>query len=266
MNLFTFELRRRLLAIFWWVLGLSTLQLFMLSFYPLMAKEQGMMDLILQYYPKEMLAAFGLSNASSLGELSGYLIFSFIFAQVALAIYASIEGFTVLSLEETENFADFLLTRPISRKRIFLIKYGSCFLAMSLVALATIASTIVGILFFGEGAVISQNMNLLFLSLFPLQLLFFVTAMSISQMMKVVRSPITLAMGLGFGMYMLYAMRGALDSEGLRYLNFFNYLDISLILQNEGIEPIFYVLTVLIVGLGSGFSYYAYLHRNIVSK
>lgn len=266
MNLFAFELKRRRIAIFWWVLGLSALQLFMLSFFPLMAKEQGMMDLILQYYPKEMLAAFGLANATSLGDLSGYLIFSFIFAQVALAIYASMEGFTVLSLEETENFADFLLTRPVSRTYIFVIKYGSCLLANSILALAVIASTMIGIFYFGEGATITRNILILFASLLPLQLLFFASAMAITQTMKTVRSPLTLSMGLGFGMYMLYAMRGALDSEGLRYLNYFSYLDISRILQNEGIEPVFILLTILIVFGASGISYVRYLHRNIVSK
>jgi ABC-2 type transport system permease protein len=266
MNLLRFEFKQKLKVLFWWSVGLSALQLFMLSFFPLMAENQAMWDLILQYYPKEMLAAFGLSNASSLGNIEGYLIFSFIFAQVALAIFASIEGFSMLSVEESENIADFLLTKPISRSHIFRMKLRNSIILFSILSIITSLSTTLGIVWFASDVVIGMPIITLFLSLLPLQWLFFVTALLLSLGMKSLRSPVTLAMGLGFGMYMMYALGAAIESDLFRYINYFNYVDISIILNNEPIEPVFVFLTIIISFLAPGLAHYRYLKKDIVSK
>ena len=266
MNLLRFELQRRFTSLLWWIVGLGSLQLIMLSFFPIMAREQEVMDLILKYYPPELLAAFGLANATTLGEITGYLVFSFIFAQVALAIHASIEGFSILTIEESENFADFLLTKPISRRHIYVMKSLSMIIVMSILSVATIVFTLIGIVWFAPDTTISNSMMLLFVSLFPLQALFYITALTISQGLTSLRSPTTLAMGLGFGMYMLYALRGALDYDILRYINFYNYVDIATILNQEPLDWVLVGLGLIMVFGGLFVSYNAYLRRNITSK
>lgn len=266
MNLLRFELKQKLNVLFWWSVGLSALQLFMLSFFPLMAENQAMWDLILQYYPKEMLAAFGLANAASLGNIEGYLIFSFIFAQVALAIFASIEGFSALSVEESENIADFLLTKPISRPHIFRMKMRSSIILFIILSIMTSLSTTIGILWFAPDVIIGMPITTLFLSLLPLQWLFYITALLISVWMKSLRSPVTLAMGLGFGMYMMYALGAAIESDLFRYINYFNYVDISVILNNEPIEPVFIILFIIIAFGAPFLAQHRYLNKDIVSK
>ncbi|MBS3971888.1 MAG: ABC-2 transporter permease [Erysipelotrichia bacterium] len=165
MNLLKFELTQKRSSLLWWSLGLSGLQFFMLSFFPLMAENQQMWDLILEYYPKEMLAAFGLANAATLGSIEGYLIFSFIFAQVALAIYASIVGFSMLSVEENENIADFLLTKPISRQLIFKHKTIAAIISFIILSVVTSLSTYLGIVWFAPEVNIPPQVYTLFLSL-----------------------------------------------------------------------------------------------------
>lgn len=266
MNLLRFEIKRKFTALLWWSLGLGSLQLMMLSFFPLMAENQSMWDLILTYYPPEMLAAFGLANAASLGNIEGYLIFSFIFAQVALAIFASLEGFNALSAEESENIADFLLTKPISRTHVFMMKVTSALILMAILSLMTALSTLLGIVWFASDTSLTLSLLLLFLSLLPLQWLFYVSALLISQFMANLRSPTTLAMGLAFGMYFLYGLGAAIESDVLRYFTYFNYIDLSLILNQKPFEVSFIILAVLI-GLGACLlSYQLYLRRNIVSK
>lgn len=266
MNLLCFEIRRRIPSLMWWMLGLSSLQIMMLSLFPVMASEYEIMDMILRYYPPELLAAFGLSSAVSLGDIHGVLIFSFIFAQVALAIHASIEGFSILTYEESENFADFLLTKPRSRKAIFITKSLAMLIIMSILSIITALSTVVAMVWFAPQVPISQPIIILLLTLLPLQLLFYVSAMSISQFLPTVKTPVSLAMGLSFGMYMMYALRGALDFDLLRYLNFYNYVDITLILNQKPIPWVFVIISVVVVVGGIIGSQIAYDHRNIVSK
>jgi ABC-2 type transport system permease protein len=266
MNLLKFELTQKRSGLLWWSLGLSGLQFFMLSFFPLMAENQQMWDLILEYYPKEMLAAFGLANAASLGSIEGYLIFSFIFAQVALAIYASLVGFSMLSVEENENIADFLLTKPISRPLIFKHKTIAAIISFIILSVVTSLSTYLGIVWFAPEVNIPPQVFTLFLSLLPLQYLFYVTALGLSQFMRSLRSPTTLAMGLAFGMYMLYALGAAIESDMLRYFNYFNVVDIAVILNNESIDLIFVIIGVSVGMLAPSISYIRYLKKDILSK
>ena len=71
--------------------------------------------------PKELLAAFGMDTID-LSTVLGYFSFILMFAQLCLAIQAGNYGFGLVSIEESELTADFLMTKPVSRVRILTSK------------------------------------------------------------------------------------------------------------------------------------------------
>jgi len=80
-----------------------------------------MMTEMLAKFPKELLIAFGMDNLNY-ATILGYISFYFLFIQLCLAIQAGNFGFGLVSIEENEMTADFLLTRPVSRMKILTSK------------------------------------------------------------------------------------------------------------------------------------------------
>ena len=66
-------------------------------------------------FPKELLIAFGMVDMDW-STILGFFGLVFVFVQICLAIQAANYGFSLVSIEETEWTADFLLSKPVSRK------------------------------------------------------------------------------------------------------------------------------------------------------
>ena len=72
-------------------------------------------------FPPELRAAFGL-DALDMATVLGFYGFVFLFVQLCLAIQAGNYGFGLVSIEESELTADFLLSKPVSRAQILTSK------------------------------------------------------------------------------------------------------------------------------------------------
>ncbi len=72
-------------------------------------------------FPKELLMAFGMVNMDW-STILGFFALIFLFVQICLAIQAANYGFGLVSIEENEWTADFLLTKPVGRGGIMTSK------------------------------------------------------------------------------------------------------------------------------------------------
>ena len=66
------------------------------------------MNEMMEKFPEELLIAFGMNNMNYATVL-GYISFYFLFIQLCLAIQAGNYGFGLVSIEENELTADFLV-------------------------------------------------------------------------------------------------------------------------------------------------------------
>ncbi len=264
MNIFRFELTKHLRSILLWSLGILALTLFMMSFFPFMQSEYELMDLVLKYYPEELLKAFGLANVQSMATLEGYIPFIFIFIQLILAMHASTLGFRALTVEESERTADFLLTKPITRTRIYLSKISSGVVQLLMIALFSwLTLTVMIAVFANEEPIDQKAMTMLYASIPLFQLVYFSLGLVISMSLRHVRSIMGYAMGLSFATYGIYSIKGILDIDWLKYATPFHYFESSAILKDATIDPTFLVLSSILIILSMIGSYQGYLRRNI---
>lgn len=266
MNIFKYEFNTYSKSILIWGLSIAMITIFFFAIFPTFAKDATMAETMLEHYPKEMLAAFGMNTALPLSSVAGYLVFTFAFLQLFLAIQAANYGFSILSIEERELTADFLMSKPVSRRRIIVSKFLAAFLALTLVNGITWISVYGSIEIFRAGkAYDGGQIAILLSSIVLFQLFFMCFGMVVSVMVSKIRSVLSYSMALAFGMYVLNAVRAIVDGNLLGFFTPFYHFDPGYILENRGYNVSFVMISVVMIVISMVLSYYLYLRRNIHS-
>lgn len=262
-NIFNHEFRTRLKSVLIWSFGLTVLIGFFFSLFPVFADQANLMNEFLARYPPQLRAAFGFDKMD-ISTVLGFYSFLFMFVQLCLAIQASNYGFGLVSIEESELTADFLLSKPVSRFQVMTSKLLAALAGLTLTNLWVWVCTLVSITLFSEGKPYStQTLFLLLISIVIFQLFFLGVGLAISLLVKRVRSVTPYALGLGFGAYVLSAFSGVLGDVALEYLTPFKHLDPTAIVRNGAYNSPLVLLNVAVTLAALAASYWLYLRRDI---
>lgn len=263
-NIFKFELKMYWKSFFLWSLGIVAVQMIMMLFYPSVAQDAQIMELILENYPEELLQAIGLGEHVSLATVLGYYTFVFVFVQLILGVQSAYYGFQFLSTEEREHTADFLFSKPVTRTRILGEKYLAAFCILLLTSLVVVAGTFVSIELFRDGKEYEiRPLILLILSVPIFQLFFFSIGMLITVGTNKIRSVVSYALGFGFGLYVLNAFRSIVGGEFLGILTPYYHFEPSYILMEESFPMERGMVSIGFILLAHSITYVAYRKRNI---
>ena len=140
-NIFRYEFGSRLKSVLIWSLGLVFLIVFFFSIYTGFADQAELLNQLMAKFPPELLTAFGLDKMNMATVLGLYGLI-FMFAQLCLAIQASNYGFGLVSVEEGELTADFLLSKPVSRAQVLTSKLLAALASLTLTNLVVWLSLI----------------------------------------------------------------------------------------------------------------------------
>ena len=266
MNIFKFELKGYIKSMFIWAGSITFFLFLYMAFFPSMASDPEAFNSLMEAFPDEVMALMGINPDLPMMTIMGYYSLTMSMVLIPVAIQASNYGFNILSVEERELTADFLLTKPISRRKIFLSKFFAAFISLAATNIAIWIATLVAfILFKGDDNPEMFKVIVLLSSIVLFQLFFLNVGMMISVMVKKVPSVISFSMGLGFGMFILSSLGKMLSSEFLDVLSPFNHFDPGYILVNGTYDIIPSIISVFIIITSFVVSYFLYLRRNIAS-
>lgn len=262
-TIFLHEFRTRLRSILIWSLAVAALVIFFFSLFPAFADEAALMNEMLSRFPPGLRDAFGLGNLD-LARVLGFYSFLFIFVQLCLAIQAGNYGFGLVSIEESELTADFLLSKPVSRWQVLNSKLLAAFTSLTITNLVVWASSFIAILLFRGGrAYETSTLILLLVSIVIFQLFFLSVGLVVSLLVKRVRSVTPYSLGLGFGTYVLSAFSGVFTDVKLEYITPFKHLDPAYIVNHAAFDTPLVVLNVAVTIVSLIASYWLYLRRDI---
>lgn len=262
-NIYRHEFRTRLKSVVIWSLALTFLVAFYFSLFPVFADQAALMNELLAKYPPELRAAFGLDNMD-LATVLGFYSFIFLFVQLCLAIQASNYGFGLVSVEESELTADFLLSKPVSRTQVLTSKLLAALTSLTLTNLVVWVSSFAAIaLFRGEHEYEPLTLILLLLSIVIFQLFFLSVGLAVSLLVKRVRSVTPYALGLGFGAYVLSAFSGVFGDVTLELITPFKHLDAASIVRNGAYDTPLVLLNAAVTLVSLAMSYWLYIRRDI---
>ena len=163
------------------------------------------------------------------GSILGFYSTYFgIYIVLLTGIYAMSTGATILSKEEKEKTAEFLLTRPLSRQSIFTTKMVSLYtLTLAIIVLQAIVAAIS----FSVAAETAVDWgNFVTMHIHGAVLILFFTALGVllSLFLNTKTNFMGLVFGIIFGSYFLNAISKATEeTEWMGYMSPFNYVDFN---------------------------------------
>jgi ABC-2 type transport system permease protein len=263
MNIFLHEFKTYLKSVLIWSLALVLIIMVFLSIFTSFAIDAAVFSQMMSSFPKELLVAFGMENFDW-SNILGFFAVVFLFCQLCLAIQAANYGFGLVSIEERELTADFLLAKPVSRSRILTSKLLAALVALTITnAVVWVTSFAAVHAFQNENGYNSTALLLLLASIVILQLFFFSVGLLISLLVKRVRSITPFSLALAFGMYFLNAFSDMAGGIKLEIISPFKQFDANYIIRNTAYDaPLALLCAAVIVASVAG-SYWLYSRRNI---
>jgi ABC-2 type transport system permease protein len=264
MNIYKHEFKSNLKSVLIWSGSISALILVFMSIYPGFSKDAALLQEAMANFPKELLIAFGMTNMDWSNVL-GYFGLIFLFCQICLAIQAANYGFSLVSIEENELTADFLLAKPVNRPKIMTNKLLAALTGLTITNIVVWISSFLFIPLFNSGKEYPvKSLVMLLLSIVVFQLFFLSVGMVISLLVKRVRNVTPFSMALVFGLYILNAFGGMLGEKSLEIISPFKHFDPNYILKNAAYDPLVLISVTIILIAVIG-SYMLYTRRNILS-
>jgi len=263
MNIFQQEFKMHLKSVIIWSGAQAALIFVYVSLFSSFAQDAELMAEMMANFPEALLTAFGLNNVN-LSTVLGYFSFVFLFVQLCLAIQAANYGFALVSIEEREWTADFLLSKPVGRAQIMTSKLLAALGGLTLTNAVVWISSF-GFLnsFKGDQTYETKPLLLLLLSIVVFQLFFLSVGLVISLLVKRIRSVTPYSMGLGFGMYVLSVFGDMLGESVLEKLTPFKHFNPNYIVQHGAYDAPLVLISVVVIVAALVGSYGLYTRRNI---
>ena len=248
-----------------WSVSVSLVLLVYMSLFSSFAENAAILNEMMTQFPEELLMAFGMTGVD-MSTVLGFYGFAFLFCQICLSIQASNYGFGLVSLEERDMTADFLLAKPVSRAHILTSKLLAALTGLTITNIVVWISSFVFIgLFKGDREYDTGSLLLLLSSIVLFQLFFLTVGILISLLMKKVRSVTPLSMALAFGMYVVSAFGGMLGDAKLELITPFKHFEPNYILTHAAYDMPLVLISVSVILISITGSYVLYARRNINS-
>ncbi len=261
MNVFRQEFRMSRLTMLVWIIALVLVTTMFVSLFPAFSNDIEASRKLLENFPPQLRAAFGLS-LSSFFTFLGFYAYTFTYIGLAGAIQAMNLGLISLSREASAHTTDFLLTKPISRSRIFVAKLSSALLVLIITNLVLTSVTLLLTQLFSTGSFNMNTFLLLNLAFGIVQIIFLAIGMLVSQLVRKVKSSIALTLGIVFGFFAIGLLQATTNDDTLRYLTPFKYFDHMKVVSDGAYQPQFVWLSAALVIVAIAVSFFLYTRRD----
>jgi ABC-2 type transport system permease protein len=263
MNIYKHEFSMNFKSVVTWSVSIILLMLAFMSIFSSLAVDAATLQEAMSKFPKELLIAFGMTDMDW-STVLGFFGLVFLFCQICLAIQASNYGFSLVSIEERELTADFLLAKPVTRTKVLTSKLLAAISGLTITNLVVwITSFTVINLFKGDRGYEARPLAYLLLSIVVFQMFFLSVGLLISLLVKRIRNVTPFSMGLAFGMYMLNAFGGMIGEQSLEIISPFKQFDPNYILKNAAYDLPLTLICLAVIVVAIPASYVLYLRRNI---
>ena len=264
MNVYKHELKTNYKTALVWIVTLCGIASMIMAFFPMMKAEMDIFVKMMDSFPPVMKAMMGIV-VENFNTSIGYYTFAFTYTVLFGAIQAMNLGIGIVSKEERERTADFLLTKPISRVKILTSKLLSALTIFIITNITYSAVSAVFVVSMSDGNFALTELVLINASLFLTQLIFFSIGLSISVLAKKIKTVLPVSLGLVFAFFAISAFAVTSTDDKLRYLTPFQYFKTDYILAQGKYETVYAIIGLSIIIGGIIASYAIYKRRDVHS-
>jgi len=265
MNIYKHEFKANFRSVVTWSISIVILVSLFMAFAKSFTADTALMDDMLSKFPRELLIAFGMADMN-MSTILGFFGLIFLFCQICIAIQAANYGFALVSIEERELTADFLLAKPIKRTTILTNKLLSAFTGLTITNAVTWISSFTFISINSDGKAFDvKALLMLLISIVLFQLVFLSVGLVISLLVKRVRNVTPYSMALVFGTYMANAFGGMIGEDSLEIISPFKHFEPNYIIKHAAYNLPLVMISVIVTIISIVASYILYQRRNIPS-
>lgn len=261
MNIFLHELKACRKSIIIWACSMTILAVLYIFLFKGLGSDIESFKAFLNNMPDVMKKVFNIL-IDSISTLEGFYSFVFSFVVLCGAIQAMNLGTAIVSKEIRDKTADFLMTKPVSRKTIMTSKLMAAFSAL------VITNMIYQVLTILVAVVVVNSFNIkiffmISLTMFFVQLMFMALGILISVLAGKIKSVISVSLSTVFGFYILGSLGSFLGEERVRYLSPFRYFDSAYIIEHATYETSFVVVGIVFIIAAIAGSYLVYIKKDV---
>lgn len=264
MNLFLRELRANRKSMIIWSAAMIFLIITGMAKYSAAvdAGGGGLNDIIMQM-PKALQRLFG-AGAFDFNNILDYFAVLYLYIALMGGIHAAMLGTGIISKEERDKTAEFLMVKPISRTKVVSCKLLAALLCSIIFNLVTAVSSYVTMSYYaGNTESFANGLMKLMFGMLAIQWIFLVTGSFFASVIKKPKFAMAIASYSVLLMFMLSAFADISDSaEFLRYFTVFKYFDAKDLLKDSWSAIYAGISFALILALLTG-TYKTYTKRDI---
>lgn len=258
------ELARNRTALIVWTVTMILFSVFLMTFFPTIRDQAVELQRLMEQYPKELVAAFNFDRLKMADPMGFYGTQVYIFITLFGSIYAMLLFISVLSREESEHTAEFLLTRPVTRSKVLIAKTMAAFTNITIFNLAFGICNLILFDLYARGEYDVNILILLIIGPYLMHLLFGAVGLLISVFVVKARSVYPVSIGVVLGTYFASVVSTLSDdAKDLRYLTPFKYFDAADIVEDERIATLSLIVLGVALIFGIGASLYFYSKKDI---
>jgi ABC-2 type transport system permease protein len=237
--LFYMEMRRNARSLILWSLIIGALIFFTMSFFRTFRVYQQQIESMVQIIPAMAVKMRGFSNISDIFSVIGfYTANNLIYMMLLGSIYSIVLSSNILLKEEYGKTAEYLMSRPISRREIFTTKMALAFMNIIILNLVATLTGFVAIQLYKSGVFNLKPFLVISLYTLLLNLLFGALGFFISAIMKRARPVTFFCVGLTLVLYFIYSISRMTGIDGtFGYLSPFKWVNVDVLSPSYGVEP-----------------------------
>lgn len=262
MHIIKWELKAQSKGLIIWCVVMIVLIVMMTSEFSAYYNNPEMLDL-LNSIPEQMLRAFSMDNAN-LTTTTGYLSLVSFYFYLILGVFAVLLGSSIISKEERDKTAEYLMTLPVSRQKVLFSKLVTAVVSCVILLSVTVIAIILAMFKYDLDRTFYSYLMKLTLTMLLIQLIFLSIGMCMASILKRYKNSGKISATLLMILYFFNIITALSESlDFLKYVTPFRYFDTNKILATGTYEPIYLILSLLIITLGITGTFTFYPKRDL---
>lgn len=262
MNIFLHELKAYRKSTVLWAVSLILVVIIFFSLFPSFSRDVDQIRNLMEGFPEAIRIGMGIT-LDSFANVLGYYSFPFTFVLLIGAIQAMTFGTSIISKEVREKTADFLLTKPITRRQILTSKLLAITTSLIITNIIYIISANITVSFVKNEEYSLKIFFMISITLLFVQLIFMSLGFIISVILPKIKSVLAISLAVVFTFYFISFLSSKAGDDMIRYITPFKYFDPAYIIENSSYE-IQFVITAVVFIVGSiTASYIIYCKKDI---
>ncbi|MCT4593828.1 MAG: ABC transporter permease [Anaeromicrobium sp.] len=262
MNIFLHELKSYGKSTILWSVALVLVATVFFLLYPSFSKDVEKIKGLMEGFPEAIRIGMGIT-LESFASILGYYSFPFTFVLLIGSIEAMNFGISVVSKEVSERTGDFLLTKPIRRRKILTYKIMAIVTLLVITNIIYIVATTIIISIVSNKDYSFQIFFMISITLLFVQLIFMSLGVAMSVMLPKIKSVLSISLATVFLFYFISFLSSKDPNDMISYITPFKYFDPAYIIKNSTYDRPFLIITLVFIIVSITGTYVIYSKRDI---